>query len=72
MNHRLILSTDSEHSDIYVYQSKEASGKNLIEIYSYENQVDRGSSISLKSKADVGEIDESSSIPKLPKQIQEV
>ena len=32
---KLILSTDQEQSNIYVYQSKVVTGENKIEIYSY-------------------------------------
>jgi len=49
MNHRLILSTDQERSNIYVYQSNVISGHNEIEIYNYENNIDHA--VSLIGKA---------------------
>lgn len=50
MNHRLILSTDQARSNIYVYQSniEEKIGKNIIEIFKYENNIDK--SVSLRPK----------------------
>lgn len=74
MNHRLILSTDQERSNIYVYQSKKVTGKNLIEIFNYENNIDKA--VSLRSKPNLkivdGEEVENHQIPKLPKQVQDV
>lgn len=37
---RIILSTDQERSNIYVYQSQVVTGHNTIEIYNYENNID--------------------------------
>jgi hypothetical protein len=53
MNHRLILSTDQERSNIYVYQSKKVTGKNLIEIYNYENNIDKSVSLRPKPKRQI-------------------
>ena len=39
INHKLILSTDQERSNIYVYKSNNISGENEIEIYNYENNI---------------------------------
>ena len=36
---KIILSTDQERSNIYVYQSNVVTGNNEIEIYSYENNI---------------------------------
>lgn len=36
---KIILSTDQERSNIYVYQSHKITGENLIEIYNYENNI---------------------------------
>jgi len=38
---KLILSTDQERSNIYIYKANEKSisGENLIEIYNYENNI---------------------------------
>lgn len=68
MNHRLILSTDQERSNIYVYQSKEVTGKNKIEIYNYENNIDKAVSLRPRPKGSTGEEDtEVHIVPKLPK-----
>lgn len=67
-NHRVILSTDSESSDIYVYQSQDANSKNSIEVFRYDNMVDRASSLSTKAKSGTGIDNEADSgVPKLPK-----
>lgn len=39
INHKLILSTDQERSNIYVYKSNNITGENEIEIYNYENNI---------------------------------
>lgn len=36
---KLILSTDQERSNIYIYQSHVVTGENLIDIYNYENNI---------------------------------
>ena len=36
---KLILSTDQERSNIYIYQSHVVTGENLIDIYTYENNI---------------------------------
>lgn len=36
---KIILSTDQERSNIYVYQSYKVTGSNLIEIFNYENNI---------------------------------
>ena len=71
MNHRLILSTDQERSNIYVYRSTKVTGKNLIEIYNYENNIDKSVSLRprpIRHMVD-GEEEEIYQIPKLPKQV---
>lgn len=72
MNHRLILSTDQERSNIYVYQSKDVEGEGYlnIEIYNYDNNIDKAQSLIPKPKKqalDGNEEEEVYSIPKLPK-----
>ena len=65
VNHKIILSTDQENSDIFIYQSKEVTGKNLIENYSYNNNVDKASSLNPKINKSMVEGDDSAI--KLPK-----
>ena len=36
---KIILSTDQERSNIYVYQSNVVTGNNEIEIYNFENNI---------------------------------
>lgn len=74
MNHRLILSTDQERSNIYVYMSTKAKGKNFIEIYNYENNIDKAVPLRPRPKRQMvdGEEEEIHQIPKLPKQVQNV
>lgn len=36
---KIILSTDQERSNIYVYQNNVVTGNNQIEIYNYENNI---------------------------------
>jgi hypothetical protein len=42
---KIILSTDQERSNIYVYQSEVVTGSNEIEIYSYENNIAKSNQI---------------------------
>lgn len=42
---KIILSTDQERSNIYVYQSNVVTGNNEIEIYSFENNIAKSSHI---------------------------
>ena len=42
---KIILSTDQERSNIYVYQSNVVTGNNEIEIYSYENNIAKSNHI---------------------------
>ena len=42
---KIILSTDQERSNIYVYQSNVVTGNNEIEIYSYENNIAKSNQI---------------------------
>jgi len=39
INDKLLLSTDQERSNIYLYQSNVVTGENKIQIYDYENNV---------------------------------
>jgi hypothetical protein len=62
---KIILSTDQERSNIYVYQSNVVTGNNEIEIYSFENNIAKSSQIrSLPKQQRMIISDENSSLGK--------